>query len=107
MPTIYQDENIKIRRNTSEPIKYKAYDSNGEKLSNVIFQNNTSKNTPVNGLTNEAVIAIVIDRLKCQNQGDFKSLYNDKAIECLVAGLGALKAGAEDNKSKPLLNLDK
>lgn len=100
MPTIHEDGLVKIRRNSDSPNTYKVYDKEGNKLSTVRFQDGLPSMTGINGLTNEAIIAIVMDRLKCQNKGDFKCAHNDKAIECLGAAKAALEARVSDREKR-------
>ena len=46
----------------------------------------------INGLTHEALLAIVIDRLECFQSGPFKSDLNQRALDSIKDGLTSLKA---------------
>lgn len=60
------------------------------------FQNGTTKEVGRNGLTNEVLLAILIDRTNVLN-GRFHSEHNDKAIEHMKE---ALKAFEDRTKSR-------
>ena len=60
-------------------------------LGMVIFQNGGVATNGVNGLTNEALLAIVAHRMKILNV-EFPCIENEKAIECTEAALAALEA---------------
>ena len=55
------------------------------------FQNGPIKECGVNGLTQEALLAILIDRLECFQRGPFASGYNALALECCEGALGHLQ----------------
>lgn len=59
------------------------------------FQNGSPKNHGVNGVTNEALIAIVIDRIKYQNS-KVKSDFNITALEHLEIALKCLEDRMSD-----------
>lgn len=62
----------------------------------VNFQNGPIKEFGVNGVTHEALLAIVIDRLRCFQAGPFSSLYNEKALNHCEAGLFELQNRTRD-----------
>ena len=45
----------------------------------------------VNGITHEALLAILIDRLECFQHGPFANEYNAEALDCLHTALAALQ----------------
>jgi hypothetical protein len=47
------------------------------------FQNGPIGEVGVNGITHEALLAILIDRLECFQAGPYASLYNDDALHSL------------------------
>lgn len=57
----------------------------------LIFQNGPIKEVGVNGITHEALLAILIDRLEGFQSGPFKCDYNRFALEHLKLGLEYLK----------------
>lgn len=48
----------------------------------VIFQNGPIKEVGVNGVTHEALLAILIHRLECFQNGPFASKHNKAALQC-------------------------
>ncbi|QDJ97208.1 hypothetical protein D6_0048 [Aeromonas phage D6] len=60
-----------------------------------------------NGLTLEALLAICISRLDSCNQGNFKCLHNDLAIEHMKAAKVALEERQSDRKNRFVLATDK
>ena len=55
------------------------------------FQNGPIAEVGQNGVTNEALLAIVIDRLECFQKGPFACQDNDCALHYAKWALGALK----------------
>lgn len=63
------------------------------RLGEVPFQKGgVQKPSDVNGLTNEALLAVVIDRLECFQAGPFPCLENDIALTNCREALAVLKA---------------
>jgi hypothetical protein len=54
------------------------------------FQNGPIAEAGVNGLTHEALLAILIDRLECFQAGPFANFYNENALGSLKAAQGWL-----------------
>lgn len=52
-------------------------------VAGLFFQKGPIKEAGVNGLTHELLIAVMIDRLRGFQDGPFRCLENDAAIECL------------------------
>ncbi len=75
--------------NPSLPQKY-AYQG-----MEVPFQNGAIGEAGVNGVTHEALLAILIDRLKCFQMGPYACAENDAALQGLEQALGALKKRTE------------
>lgn len=61
--------------------------SKDEIYAKVLFQRGPIKENGVNGCHNEDLIAIVLDRLQCLNQGDFACRENSIAITKLEEAL--------------------
>jgi hypothetical protein len=64
------------------------------------FQNGPIKECGVNGVTQEALLAIVIDRLRSFQQGPFAGDYNARALECFEQGLEWLQKRTKDRISR-------
>lgn len=56
----------------------------------LIFQNGAIGEVGVNGITHEALIAILIDRLRAFQSGPYHSQYNQEALEGLETAKKAL-----------------
>lgn len=56
----------------------------------VIFQNGPIAQAGVNGVTHEALLAILIDRLECFQAGPFANDYNAAALRHLQSAQGCL-----------------
>ena len=66
----------------------------------VKFQEGPIKENGVNGCHNEDLIAIVIDRLECLNQGDFRCRENSIAITKLEEALMWLNKRTLERRSR-------
>ena len=66
----------------------------------VNFQKGPIKENGVNGCHNEDLIAIVLDRLQCLNQGDFKCRENSIAITKLEEAMMWLNRRTLDRRSR-------
>ena len=66
----------------------------------VSFQKGPIKENGVNGCHNEDLIAIVLDRLQCLNQGDFKCRENSIAITKLEEAMMWLNKRTADRKAR-------
>ena len=59
----------------------------GAKSTIVLFQNGPIKEFGVNGITQEALLAIIIDRLRCFQNGPFSCDANEEALYCCKRAL--------------------
>lgn len=66
----------------------------------VKLQNGSPTVNGENGLTMEALIAITIDALTGRNQGNFKCIHNDLALEHLTAAKAALDQRVKDRQER-------
>lgn len=57
----------------------------------IVFQNGPIKEGGVNGITHEALLAIIIDRLLCFQAGPFASIHNDIALTHCINALESLQ----------------
>lgn len=74
----YEITGFDTSTNTSHTDK-EGYGSKFSRLL-VLFQNGTIPENGVNGITQEALLAIVIDRLRCFQAGEFACRENDMAL---------------------------
>jgi hypothetical protein len=56
----------------------------------ILFQNGPIGEVGVNGITHEVLLAILIDRLECFENGKFANSWNAQALEHLRQAQGAL-----------------
>lgn len=70
----------------------------GRELCNIHFQEGAIKESGVNGIFNEDVIAMVIRRLECFQASEFKCKENEKAIEKLQESLMWLRKRTTDRE---------
>lgn len=59
------------------------------------FQNGPIQEVGTNGLTHEALLAIVQDRLECFQKGPYSCQENQAALDAVTAAMGALKSRTE------------
>lgn len=78
-------------RNQSVPDKRQYGDLKDEDTAVILFQNGPINEVGVNGLTHEALLAILIHRLECFQNGNFANSYNQRALEHLVGAQESLK----------------
>lgn len=93
----YNEESI----NFNAPNEYIVLRINDNKeLGNFKFQNGPIKEAGINGLFNEDLIAIVIDRLEHFQNSEFHCKENNKAIEKLQESLMWLRKRTNGRKQK-------
>ena len=66
----------------------------------ILFQNGPIKEAGVNGITQEVLIAICIDRLECFQKGPFACEDNADALSLLRAAQGALQRRTRERLAK-------
>ncbi len=66
----------------------------------VLFQNGPINEAGVNGVTQEALLAIIIDRLQCFQAGPYKSSYNEIALDHCKAALEQLLARTRERMNR-------
>lgn len=66
----------------------------------ISFQNGPIKEFGVNGVTQEALLAIVIDRLQCFQVGPFASADNEEALKHFEAGIFFLQKRTRDRVTR-------
>lgn len=73
---------------------YVAYWPSGRGIQSAVikFQNGPIKESGVNGVTQEVLLAVVIDRLRCFQAGPYKCESNEQALICAEGALEALKS---------------
>jgi len=65
-------------------------------LERILFQNGPIPEVGVNGITQEALLAIVIDRLRCFQAGPYPHSLNEQALDCAVGALRCLQARTKE-----------
>lgn len=76
-------------------IRRNAAGTDDETCTTITFQNGPIAEVGTNGVTHEALIAIVIDRLESFQAGPFKCEENATALSCLQMAQAALKSRTE------------
>lgn len=66
----------------------------------ISFQNGPVEEVGFNGLSQEALLAIVIDRLNSFQQGQYACRENDAAMECIQTGLMWLQKRTRDQLAR-------
>lgn len=64
------------------------------------FQNGPIQEYGVNGITQEALLAIVIHRLECFQEGPFANMHNAAALDYCTMALDALKDRTRDRLAR-------
>jgi hypothetical protein len=80
--------------------EYECTLTDGPTVGTVKFQNGPLKEAGLNGMSDEALLAIVIDRLEGWNSGPYKSRYNALAITKLEEALHWLEARTKDRQKR-------
>lgn len=86
---LYRISGLSTATNASDPFT-SLYGSPADHAT-VLFQNGPIKEVGVNGVTQEALLAIIIDRLKSFQEGPFASEWNGKALVCAEDALSFLQ----------------
>lgn len=68
--------------------------------STILFQNGPIAEVGVNGLTHEALLAVLIDRLECFQAGQFANGFNGDALIHLQAAQNALQARTKERMAR-------
>jgi hypothetical protein len=74
--------------------------ANFRQLCKISFQNGPVHEAGVNGITQEVLIAICVDRLRSFQAGNFPCDENAQALHHLLAALEALKSRTRDRVSR-------
>lgn len=77
---LYVISGFSTATNPSGPVVDGFADGDGKDCTVILFQNGPIKEAGVNGVTQEALLAIVIDRLRSFQAGPFQSMYNATAL---------------------------
>lgn len=90
--TITADERDEKYGNASHDyeVRYVAHHG-GVLAKNILFQRGPIKEVGVNGLTNEALLAILIDRMEGFQSGPFACTENHNALCCLELAMDEFK----------------
>lgn len=90
-------------------ISYKRTNSPGVSVMAINFQDGALKEPGVgiNGVTNEALLAVVAHRLESFQNGQFADEYNQSALEHINAALDALSSRTSDRLERGVEGLHK
>lgn len=93
---IYSDHNgVKVYKMDDTGV-YSVSDSNGAGLAKFSFQSGTVKDFGINGITNESLLAIVANRIRALNSGQFSCRENSIALTKVEEALLWLEARTKD-----------
>lgn len=84
----YRIEGFDTTSNPSDP--FVARHGSAARHATVLFQNGPIAEAGINGVTHEALLAILIDRLECFQAGPYASAYNEAALDHLRSAQGVL-----------------
>ena len=76
---LYQISGFHTVTNRSDPFTFGGH-IEPTKRSTILFQNGPINDVGVNGVTHEALLAILIDRLECFQNGPFANDFNKSAL---------------------------
>ena len=85
---LYKVSGFSTKTNPSDV--FASYYGRAAETAHVLFQQGPIAEAGVNGLTHEALLAILIDRLACFQAGPYACAENQSALEHLQAGQEAL-----------------
>lgn len=71
-------------------------------MHSILFQNGPIKEAGVNGLTHEALLAIIIDRLLCFQRGPYASTHNAEALKYCQKALMYLQTRTRERIARGL-----
>lgn len=74
--------------------------TNGTRKTVIVFQNGPILEAGVNGISGEALLAIVIDRLRCFQRGPYASADNAEALRSIQSGLSWLQKRTRDRVAR-------
>lgn len=87
------------------PGHFYAIEKDGTVLGNIAFQNGPVGEVGVNGITSEALLAIIIHRTKILNEM-FPTSYNELALHSLCGALTAFEARTKDRVKRQVEGLN-
>lgn len=87
-------------RNKSVPDKRQYGDLKDEDTAVILFQNGPINEVGVNGVTHEALLAILIDRMDAFQKGPYACEENANALNGLLAAQGWLKRRTENRMDR-------
>lgn len=111
---LVEKDHVKIFHESKEQFAYGAPHTftlnnagSGEHLGEIRFQKGGIRETGINGISNESLIAIVIARLEYFQKGEFPNNNNFIAIERLTEALLWLKGRTLDRELRGVEGLSK
>lgn len=95
---LYQISGFNTKTNASDPFQARYGAPAGH--STVLFQNGPIAEVGVNGVTHEALLAILIDRLECFQRGAYACFTNQCALEELRAAQSWLNVRTRERMAR-------
>lgn len=95
---LYHITGFDTRSNPSDPFVERH--GSPAQHSTVLFQNGPIAEAGVNGVTHEALLAILIDRLEAFQRGPYANPYNQRALEHLVGAQEALLSRTRERMAR-------
>lgn len=95
---LYRIGGFNTRSNPSDP--FMARHGQPAEYATVLFQNGPIAEAGVNGVTHEALLAILIDRLERFQEGPYQNEYNGEALNHLRLSLEALHNRTRERQSR-------
>jgi hypothetical protein len=96
----YVIDGFNLKKNKSYTGPYDTTCVEHSTSTHIYFQNGGIPSASVNGITNEALLAIVIDRLECFQAGPFSSVDNSEALAYTRKALAHLQRRTQERISR-------
>lgn len=97
---VYAVDEPAFGANHAYDVVFQSKDSDAVVMANIDFQKGPVKEQGHNGIQNEDLLAIVIDRLQCLQRGDFPCPENVVAAKSCMSALAALNSRRRDRQNR-------
>lgn len=102
--TLFTEVYAEVISNPIAPSDYFVFDKKGGLLKRIEFQHGSVSEYGLNGVFNEDLINMVLDRLKHYQDSKFKCIENEKAIFHLEKALAILNERTKRRSDKGILD---